>query len=136
MAFQAGYNKHTNFTPSGTAGTTPLNVTGWSSAEEVDKLDVTHTGTGGMQAVIAGILRVNGNVKANWDDAAVISSNPTPHIRAGTKGVIGHFMTGGQYITVPVMITKVNYQSAVEGKIEYNFDYTLDSLSGTYSLPS
>jgi len=100
----------------------------------IDKLDVTHTGTLGIQALLAGILRGDGNVKANFDNAQVPSTSP-PFIRAGAGGLIDFYLGASTPFTVPCLITKVNYQSTVEGKVEYDFDVSLNSLAGNYVYP-
>lgn len=135
MAFQAGFNKYASFQASGAGKATTLDIIGWSDAEEVDKLDVTHTGSAGQQAVIAGVFRVNGNVKANWDSAAVPTTDP-PKIRAGVKGVLRCSLDASLLmLTIPIMITKINHQSEVNGIVQYNFDYTLDQIIGASMVP-
>ena len=131
MAFIAGYNRGVTWQLVGAGAQTALNVTGHSWAEMVDKLDVTHTGTAGEQAVIGGVLRGDGNVKANLNDAQPIANNP-PFLRAGQKGLLRFDVGTTTPTIVPALILKVNYQSTVEGKIEYDFDVTLDSLTGTF----
>lgn len=137
MTFIAGYDKGVTWTPSGGGGDVDLNVTGHSWSEMIDALDVTHTGTDGFQAMISGILRGDGNVKANSDDEVIIG-DATKLIRAGQGGVLKfhHYALGGNPFTVPAIITKVNYKSVVEGKAEYDFDVKLNVLEGDYTRPT
>jgi len=128
MPFQAGSDKHVTFQPAGLNQVT-LNVTGWSWKEAVDKLDFTHTGTGGQQAVLPGILRGDGSVKMNFDS----SNNPyasTPNILSGVKGRMDFYLGSAIPFRVPCMIVDVTSQSAVEGKVEWNCNVTLDYLTG------
>ena len=129
MAFQAGYDKFVRWTRAGT--TTALNVTGHSWSEQIDALDVTSSGSGGIQTLLAGILRGDGNVKANFDNLQILS-NPVLFIAAGVQGFLEFFFGGGIPYTVPCMVTKLVYQTAVEGKVEWNFDVRLDGGAGTY----
>ena len=86
MAFLAGYDKGVSFTPAG-GGATAINITAHSWSEQVEKLDVSHSGTAGKQALIAGLLRGDGNIKANFDSAAMPFA-AAPNVKAGTKGVM------------------------------------------------
>lgn len=135
MSFIAGYNKGVTFRPSGAGGFTTLNVTGWSWKDTGEKLDVSHTGSFGQQALIAGLQRGQGNVTANLDTVQIPSTNP-PNLRFGTKGVITFDEGGATNWQVPIMITAVNYKSEVAGKVEYNFDVELDQISGTLTYPT
>jgi hypothetical protein len=134
MSFEAGYDKGVKFTPTGTSGI-ELNITGWTWAEEVNKLDVTNTGTSGIQALIAGVLRGDCNITANLDGDFMPNDFS---MRAGIKGVIlasaGRFSVSGviRRIQIPVMVIKVNYESKVDGLVSWNCDASLDFLSGTY----
>ena len=130
MPFQAGFNKQATFQPDGAAAATTLNVTGHSWKEAVDKLDVTHSGTGGQQAVIAGVLRGDGSVKMVFDTSNNPYANP-PNILAGVKGVMRFYIGTTTPHTVPCMIVDVTSQTAVEGKVEWNANVTLDYIIGT-----
>lgn len=131
--FQAGFNKSPTFLVSGGGAAITLNVTGHTWAEMIDALDITHTGTGGVQALLAGIFRGDGNIKGNVD-AAILPS--TFFIRAGFNGLFGIPLGSPTPFVVPAMIVKVNYQSLVEGKVEFNFDIKLNALAGNYTYPS
>lgn len=137
MAFEAGYNKYAQWKYAGAGGFVTLNVTGHSWEESVDKLDVTHTGTGGLQALLAGIFRGQGTVKANYDSAAM--PHGAPRIGAGVRGALALYLGGATPFLIPAMILKVNYQTAVEGKVEYSFNVEIDynALSSTaYTYPT
>ena len=94
----------------------------------IDALDVTSTNHGGLQALIAGILRGEGNVKGN------VLSEGTPNtlgIRASTNGMLQFFLGFPLPIIAPVMVTQLNHKSTVEGKVEYDFNVRLNILAGT-----
>lgn len=142
QGFQAGKDKGVNFWPDDGSGYTSIRILSHSWSEQVDKLDVTHTGTGGQQALIPGILRGDGNVKGDWTNvssgagwAGVISTNP-PNIRAGTIGLLQFLLSTSQGFTVPCLVTKVAYQSAVEGKVSYDFDVSLNYFASKDSSGS
>ncbi len=131
MSFQAGFNKGTTFQPTGIGAAGVFFVTGHSWSEMIDKIDVTHTGTEGVQALLAGILRGDGNMKANIDSAQIIS-NPAVGLRAGTNGVMQFFYYSATLnpFVVPCMVIKVNYKSESAGKTEYDCDVSLNALAG------
>lgn len=129
MGFRAGYNSPVTFRPDGQNETATLNVTGHSWSEMVDKLVADHSGTGGLQALLAGVLRGDGNVKANMDAAAYPWASPLPFIRAGVNGVISFYY--GAFYAVPCMVIKINKQSEVNGLIVFDFDVSLNCLAGS-----
>ena len=149
MAFQVGYNKKVTWTTaaglvfpgqsglSSSGGTATINVTEHSWSEMIDKLDVTHSGSAGIQALLAGILRGDGNVKANCDDAQIITSI-TSSIVAGINGIMSFFLyavSSNAYV-VPAMIQKVNFKSVVSGVASYDFDVSLNGLAGAMVRPA
>src|SRR6202011_2235142 len=87
VAFVPGYSQAASWQATGAGAATTLNITSHSWQEEVDKLDVTHSGSAGVQALLAGIGRGSGTIEANYD-AAAIPSNTPPNIKAGAKGVL------------------------------------------------
>ena len=139
MSFQAGFNKGVSFQPTGLGVAVTFYVTGHSWSEMIDKIDVTHSGTGGIQALLAGILRGDGNMKANCDSGQIVS-NPSNGLRAGTNGIMNfYFYDGGTFglgtnpFSVPCMVIKVNYKSEVAGKTEYDCDVSLNALANNSS---
>lgn len=135
MAFQAGFNKGATFQLDGAGGATTLNITGWSHDDMGDVLETTHTGSGGQQAFIAGILRGNGNVTANVD-AAALPNATAPGVVFGAKGTLTLAVGGSTPWSVHVIVEKVHWQSVVNGLVSYNFDYKSDSTSGSYTRPT
>ena len=116
-----------------TAGT--LNVRGWSLDEEVLVFDVTHTGTGGRTARIAGKADHKGTVNADYD--ADIPPYLAPvGIRAGGIAVILFFVSPSKPIQVPVLITKVHYEAAIENEVKYSFEVAENVLAGVIVYPA
>lgn len=132
MAFVAGKTVGCTWTPAGGSGVS-LNVTEHTWSETIDAIDVTHTGTSGVQAMIGGIGRGEATVKANLDDAS-LPFNGTNLIRAGQKGVLYHqTATSSVGYSIPCMITRVNTSVPVNGAINYEFTVTLDAIAGVYA---
>lgn len=133
MPFQAGYDKFTRFKPSFGSNFVIMCVTGHSWSEMIDAIDVTSTCHNGIQALLAGILRGEGNVKAN------VQSDVLPFnslgIRAGVNGLLEFYYGYPIPFTAPCMIVKLNHKSAVESKVEYDFDVRLNTLAGAYTSP-
>lgn len=132
--WEAGKNTKVMFLVSG-GSNTALQVTDHSWAEMIDAIDITHTGSGGVQALLAGILRGDGNVKANFDSAAKYYST-APGVNAGASGVFQLFMNGTLYYSVPAMIKKVNTAKPVAGAVSYDFDISMNSEAGAYAKPA
>ncbi len=132
--FQSGHACPVQFAPSGGALTT-LNVKGWSLDEDGLLFDVTHTGTGGRTARIAGKADHKGTVNADYDADLPPYLDP-PRIRFGTKGVILMFVSPNKPIQVPVIVAKVHYESAIESEVKYSFDVEESVLSGVIVYPA
>jgi hypothetical protein len=132
MAFVAGYSNPVTYDPTGVTGVQTLQITGWTASEEVQRLITTHSGSGGLQTCIRGVYDLTGNVTANYDAAA--RPHATPEIRAGNTGTITFATSTGvnDKFSLSVLIVKVNYVSAVNGLVQYNFDVALDAGSITY----
>ena len=142
--FQAGYNKGVSFQVNGAGANTSINVTEHSWAEEIERANITHSGTLGLQALLACVLKGTGNVKAQFDSTAMPFAT-APGIKAGVSGLLT-FNLGApntQFIA-PVMVVKVNYQTAIQGNgtVKYDFDVEMNCLSGasqaalTYTYPT
>lgn len=138
MAFVAGFSNPATFQLVGAGSATTLAITGWTGSEEVQRLITTHSGTGGLQACLAGIYDFTANVTANYDLAAFPHATP-PTIKAGAKGTVT-LSTGtgaNNKFTLGVLITKVNYASPVNGLVNYNFDVGLDATTvATVTYPT
>lgn len=128
--YEAGKNYGCTWTPSG-ASSVSLNVTEHSWMEQVDKIDVTNTGSGGLQALLAGILRGTGTVKAFFDSANPQYTSGTGLIRAGNKGRLTHTVASGKSYGIPALITQVTTTVPVAGGVTFEFQIELDVSSDT-----
>lgn len=140
--FVSGHNNPVQFQLLGQAAET-LNVTGSSWDEEINAIDVTHSGSGGIQALLANILRGNGTVNADYD--LLVRSPyffPIPQIRPGVSGLFAFYVlgpvgaAGNRFFTIPCMIIKVHWETQVAGKVSYSFDVRLSSIVGNYLYPA
>jgi len=136
MSFLAGYDKKVTWTPAGGALAT-FNVIEHSWEDAIEKLDITHSGTAGVQYLLAGILRGKGSFKANLDSTVIIT-NATYAIIAGQKGVMNfyQFASGANPYIVPGMIISVPFTSSVPGLVAYTANIELSGDAGTYTRPS
>jgi hypothetical protein len=125
--WQAGYNKSIAFL----GLVMKIKSTSWD--EHIEKLIVTHTQSGGVQGWIAGILDGEGHVDANIDASLV---PPNFALVAGIQGIAVWGIGSANAFQLPVGVTKVHYQSAVAGLVEYSFDIALNSETGVYVRPS
>lgn len=152
MGFQPGYAANADWTPTG-GSTFQINVRGWNNDESVTALDVSHTGTGGLTAYIAGLGTVEGSIDFDLDigtfNGVPANSGNNPWatgvgLKAGFKGVFRFdpqsvLGSAGNYTTayiVPVLIEKVNIKSAVDGKMSLTVNFKLDAISGTFAYPT
>lgn len=134
MPFQPGYNKTATFTPdSGSASV--LVVTGWTLKDGGDVLEVTSTVHSGLDAYIAGISRIDGNVTAYVDSSALWNA-ANPGILFGAKGTLSPHVGSSTNWIVHVIVAAVNWSSVVNGVVSYNFDYKSDATSGSRTRPS
>lgn len=125
MAFQAGYDKHVKWNPDHGGGETTVNITGWSEDDGTDALEVTHTGTNGHQAFIAGLGRCSCQIDLNYDTAATPESIG---LRSGAKGTFT-FKTGSDTEdSIHVIIEKVGKKSAVNGVVSVSITAKSDAI--------
>jgi hypothetical protein len=133
--FADGTRNGVSFTPTGGAEVA-IRIQGWDHSEEVDDVDTTHSGSLGIQEVIATILRANGTVSGTYDLANQLHKDPGGGITAGRKGVIKVYVSLSLYFQVPVLIKSVPYKSTVPGKVDFAFTYKLSGDAGTYLRPA
>ncbi len=135
MSFLVGFDKKVtiNF-----VGAVTLNVTEHTWSEWINFLDVTHSGSAGRQMGLASYLQGDGNIKANSDDAQVITNTASVNIIAGANGTCNfyHFATSSNPFVVGCMIVKVNLKTVIAGVCSYDFDVKLNALAGTYTRPT
>jgi uncharacterized membrane protein HdeD (DUF308 family) len=135
--FQPGYNKQVKWALIAGAPTA-INVTEHKWSEWINFLDVTHSGSGGVAMGLASYLQGDGNVKANSDDAQVITSViGVLKIMAGAAGVLSfyHYSFNSNAFVVPATVTKVNFSTVIAGVCFYDFDIKLNGLNGIYQRP-
>lgn len=123
------------FQATGAGAAARLNVTGWSGDREVLTFDVTHTGSGGNTARIAGKRDGRGNVNADFDaDAPPYAA--VPSIQEGVSGIITEYVSITKFIQTPVIIKKLHFESAVGSQCKWNFDWEMNSLAGSFVYPA
>lgn len=133
MALQAGYDKATYFQPDGAGAAQLLDVVAHSWKEMVDAIDVTHTGTGGVQALLAGVLRGDGMMKAVLNNV----KNPMAAgtlLRAGTNGIALFHYGMPVPFSVPCLVKDIAHQAEVAGRIEWTVNVSLNYLAGGGSV--
>lgn len=122
---QLGFDKGITWGPDGGAGV-PVNVTGWGVDDGGDLVEVTHTGTGGQQAFLAGIQRCGGNCTF-WFDT---DNAPTAiGLRFGVKGTITVNTGTGTPWSLHVSIEKVGHRSTVNGAIGVDVAIKSDAIN-------
>ncbi len=126
-SWQVGYNKSVVFKGA------VLKILESSWDEEIMKLIVTHSQSGGVEGWMAGILSGNGTIKANVDALFV---PPNLSIIPGSMGFMVYSLGSAQPITIPMGVTKVHYGTVVAGLVEYSFDAALNSEVGAYTRAS
>lgn len=126
--FQRGDLIPVTFQPVSGAAVT-LNITGHNLDISSLLHEVTHTGHNGAgTARIAGKQDVSGTVTMDYDaDRSPYSLNLTN----GTSGFMLFYVTPTRPIQVPIIIEKVNYKSAVAGKVEFGCDVKMNVNVGT-----
>lgn len=104
-----------------------MQVTGHSWQEMIDRLDVTSSVHGGIQSLIAGIFRGEGNIKGYINTSIYPWAFPYL-IRAGSNGTLFVDFGSATPFSVSAMVVKVHSQHAIEGRVEFDFDCALNNL--------
>lgn len=97
--------------------------------------DVTHGGTGGVRARIAGPLDAAGTVNADLD----LDAPPYGPVALfpGVRGVTGLvYVPAKGPLQIPCRVEKVHYALSMEKEISYSFDVKIDALSGIAVYPA
>jgi hypothetical protein len=131
----SGHANPIQFQAVGQGQVATLNITGHTWDEEVLRHIITHTGSGGIQARLAGVLDGKGTVQADYDGGLPPYLNP-PLIVAGVSGLMLFYVTPQKAFQVPMIIAKVHYESAVQGKVSWSMDVEMNSQAGVYLRPS
>ena len=121
--------------PSAGGGNQVLNIKGMSLDAEVIIADVTHTGTGGRTARIAGKGDTKGTINASFDLDLKPYTAPRG-IREGANGVVVLGFDPAFPIQIPAVIAKVHVESAIENEVKYSFDYNENVLAGVVVYPA
>lgn len=126
----AGYNLGISYTPSGASATT-LKVEDWTYTEKNGNIVVTHTGTAGLAARIAGVTDLEFSFNASVDTSLYPWATTTPLLRAGGKGSISFTVnaTGPDVMTFTVILEEVTLTSRVDGNLKYSVRGHLDNLA-------
>lgn len=135
-AYQRGDKLPVRWTPTGGTAVV-MSITGWGgSILESLTLDVTSTSHGGGRARIGGVEDSKGNITAFVD----LDVNPWSNygIRNGFLGVLQPYVitTQAAAFTIPIIIAKVNYKSAIQEALSFNFDWELSVIAGNFQYPS
>lgn len=134
--YQRGDLLPCRWTPLGGAAVV-LNITGYGIALESLSLDVTGTRHGGKRARFGGTEDSKGNITAflDLDNAPWPALNPG--IRNGALGILEPFVITdrSKAFVIPILIPRVNYKSAMQEALSWNFDYELSVLAGTFAYP-
>ena len=119
----------------GTPADVQLNIKDHNVELSVLLHDVTHTGTAGIRARIAGPLDAAGSVNASLDlDAPPYMT--TISLFPGTQGLCLFSFTLTRALQIPVRVEKLKFQVAVDKEVMYGFDVKMDALAGVIVYPA
>lgn len=122
------------FQPFGGVQTT-LNVKGWNFDEESVLADVSNTSHQGRTARIACKADHKGSVSASLDLDQLPFAAPVS-IRAGTRGVLLFYLSPLKPVQVPVVVSKLHHEMALEKEVSYSFDVQENVLAGNIVYPA
>jgi len=132
MPFKAGYINGIAWTPTGGSPTTLCQFR-HSHSESDEGHEVTSSCHNGIQAFVASILRGEGTASFHITTA----SQPwSLGIVAQATGYFSCMYGNLSVFTIPVFISRVNYQNEVAAGTDYDVTWKLSAESGTYSRPS
>lgn len=132
MPFKAGYPNAITWTPTGGAATTLCDFR-HSHSESDEGHEVTSSCHNGIQAFIASILRGEGSASFHITTAQLPW---TLGIVAQATGVLTPQYGAQSGFTIPVFISRVNYQNETAAGTDFDITWKLSAESGTYSRPS
>ena len=133
--FQRGDLCPVYFQATGAAASQRINITGWNGDLEAARYLVTHTGTEGCAARIAGTEDGRGTVNGDYDmDLPPYAS--VPYIRQGISGIILCYVSSTKAIQIPIIIAKVHYESQVGSQVKWSFDWEYNKLAGNHVYPA
>lgn len=97
--------------------------------EEVDVEDITHSGSGGTQGCLAGLLRGDFSMTAFVDTSSgkKFYDGTTYNIRAGQVGTVTHYITATLFKQIVLMIVRVTERVAVAGGVRYTMTCRFNS---------
>ncbi len=127
MAFKQGYNLGALWRLDGAGADTTLAIRGYNTDSKCDMLETTNSGSSGVESYLAGIFRVTGKIEAQVNIAAYPWG--TIGITAGAKGTLHLQMGGATPEYAHIIIETVTKKSAVNGMLEFEFTYRLDSTA-------
>lgn len=109
-----------------TIGATALRVKEWSGDFEAEDIDTTTKASGAWREADVGIQQLSGTVTGQWQSEVNSSAPPFALVKpqSGVAMVLrfGANVSMGKY-TFTATINKMSIKSAVEGAIEYTFEY-------------
>lgn len=132
MPFKAGYPNAITWTPTG-GPTTTLCDFRHSHSESDEGHEVTSSCHNGIQAFISSILRGEGSASFHITTATLPWSLG---IVAQATGVLVAQYGDVSGFTIPVFISRVNYQNETAAGTDYDITWKLSAESGTYTRPS
>ena len=132
--FSPGFANPVAWTAFGQGGPITLNVKKHSIDVESLLYDVTHTGTGGVRARLAGPVDASGNVLASLD-LDLPPYAPALSIVAGQRGVALFYLSPTRFLQLPCSVQKLHFESAIESEVLWNFDTKMNALAGFFVYP-
>lgn len=111
------------------AGQAPVvfNITALSDEIESLMLIATNTGTQGLAARVAGTEDMKGNIALDFDlDQPPYDGSHS--LRNGVSGLMDFYVSPTVFNRFPIIIAKVNYQSAVSTLVKISVDVMMNCL--------
>jgi hypothetical protein len=129
--FGSGKANGVSWQPTGAGAAVDLVAFRHEFSESDEGSEVTSTIHDGVQAFVDSILRGEGTASFHLNSDVYPWDNG---ISAGAAGVIfAKFGPTGVEFSIPVHISRVNYQNEVAGGCDYNVTFKLNAEAGTYS---
>lgn len=132
--FSPGHFAAVAWQADGAAAATVLQIKDHNVELSVLLHDVTHTGTNGVRARLAGPLDAQGTVNAGLD--LDVPPYGAVSLLPGVKGVCGFGLNATRLIQVPVSVEKLKFISAVDKDVMYGFDVKMNALAGVLVYPA
>ena len=95
-------------------------ITGWTMSNTCEALEDSNTKSNGREEYVAGFTVATGSLTAYYDS----SDNPIPTLDPSSTATGIFNLDGTKTITVPLLVTSMDFDMPVKGKVTFTVNFT------------